>query len=96
MYGEVKAMLFRIMPGGAEAAQIYLGLLCLLAILAVARRGLSWLPSLGILLVLGLAIEVADVVFLRQSARAAAPELLHFMLVPCVLHLFARLRWLKV
>lgn len=95
MYGRVKSILFDLLPGGAEAGQIYLGLILFILVLAALRRGLSDLSGVAALLVIGLAIEVADVMVLNQAARGAVPDLMHFMLVPLILFAAARVRLLR-
>lgn len=95
MYGRIKSVVFDLLPGGPEAGQIYLGLLFFALVLVALRRGLSDLASIGVLLLIGLAIEVADVMFLGQSARGALPDLFHFMLAPVFLFGLVRARVLR-
>lgn len=95
MYGRIKAVVFDLLPGGSEAGQIYLGLLLFVLVLMALRRGLADVAAIALLLVLGLAIEVADVMFLGQSARGALPDLLNFILAPAILFGLARARLLR-
>ncbi|MCW0180805.1 hypothetical protein [Zavarzinia sp.] len=96
MYRDVRMALFEALPGGSEASQIYLGLIVYILVLAALRRGFGHLAGIGIVILIGLALEVADVVFLRQSARGALPDLLHFTLTPLALFAAARARLLRL
>jgi hypothetical protein len=95
MYGRIKSVVFDLLPGGPEAGQIYLGLLLFALVLVILRRGLSDLAAIAVLLLLGLGLEVADVMFLGQSARGALPDLFHFLLAPAFLFGLARARLLR-
>lgn len=96
MYRMIRTSIFDALPGGSEAAQIYLGLIVFVLVAAALRRGLGHLAAIAGVIVIGLALEVADVVVLRQSAQAALPDLLHFLLAPVFLFAAARARFLKL
>jgi len=96
MYRDVRMAVFQALPGGPEAAQIYLGLIVYILVLAALRRGFGHLAGIGIIILIGLALEVADVVWLRQSARGALPDLLHFTLAPFLLFAATRARLLRL
>ncbi|MCF4165517.1 hypothetical protein L2U69_07675 [Zavarzinia compransoris] len=95
MYGDVRFVVAQALPGGAEAGQIYLGLLFLVLISLATRRGIGHLLVIGLVVLVALGLEVADVVVLRQSARSAPMDLLHFLLAPLVLFGLARARLLR-
>ena len=95
MYGDVRLFVAQMLPGGADAGQIYLGLLFFVVIAMAVRRGFGHLLVIGILVIVGLGLEVADVIVLKQSAQRAPGDLLHFLLAPACLFALARLRLLR-
>ncbi|PWR22194.1 hypothetical protein [Zavarzinia compransoris] len=95
MYADVRRTLFQVLPGDAETGQVYLGLLLFVLVSLALRRGLGHLAPIGVVILAGLGLEVADVAVLGQSARGALPDLLHFVLAPLFLFGMARFRLLK-
>lgn len=95
MYADVRLTLFQLLPGNSETGQVYLGILLFVLLALALRRGLGHLAPIGVVILVGLGLEVADVVVLGQSARGAIPDLIHFVLAPLFLFGMSRFRLLK-
>lgn len=95
MYADIKGAIWGAVPFDGDATQILIGwTIYMIAILGFRRTIKRWSAPLPVL-VLGLAIEIADMVLLGQSFAWSARDLLLFSLLPVLTTFFYRIGWAK-
>ncbi|KJS35696.1 MAG: hypothetical protein VR70_15505 [Rhodospirillaceae bacterium BRH_c57] len=95
MYAQIKSILYGAIPTDWDAAQIIVGYIVLLITLLVFRQSIkAWWAFLPVLIV-GLLIEIADMVLLGQAIGTAARDLVLFTILPLVTVFAFRMGWTK-
>lgn len=95
MYAQIKSLIYGAIPTDWDAAQIIVGYIVFLITLLVFRQSIkAWWAFLPVLIV-GLVIEIADMVFLGQDIATAARDLILFIILPLVTVFAYRMGWAK-
>ncbi|MGC2856430.1 hypothetical protein ACM64Y_13230 [Novispirillum sp. DQ9] len=95
MYAQIKSLVFGAVPTDWDAVQILVGFVVFLITLLVFRQSIkAWWGFLPVLII-GVVIEVADMVFLGQGILTAARDLILFTLLPLTVVFVSRQGWVK-
>lgn len=95
MYAQIKSLVFGAIPTDWDAVQILVGFVVFLMTLLVFRQSIkAWWGVLPVVIV-AVAIEIADMVFLGQGILTAARDLILFCLLPLVMVFISRQGWIK-
>jgi glycerol-3-phosphate acyltransferase PlsY len=87
MYGDIKSQIFSIFPFSYDATLIVLGLLVWLISGLVFRLSMTKLVCLAPLIIITVALEISDVVFLSQTPMRAISDF-SFMVIPVFILVF--------
>jgi hypothetical protein len=95
MYAQLKSLIYGAIPTDWDAAQIIVGFIVLMITLLVFRQSIkSWWAFLPVLIA-GIVIEIADMVFLGQGIATAARDLILFTILPLITVLVYKMAWAK-
>lgn len=95
MYAHFKSLVFGMVPTGWDAAQILLGFAVFLITLVVFRRSVRTWWAFWPVLIVGLAVEAADMALLGQDPARAVRDVVLFALLPLLTTFVFRLGWVK-
>lgn len=87
MYGDIKMQVFSLFPFSSDATLILLGMLLWLIAGLVFRLPMSKLVCLAPIIILGVAMEISDVMFLDQPPVRAISDFA-FLVVPVLIVVF--------
>ncbi len=95
MYGDIKMQVFDLLPFSYDATQIVLGLLIWLITGLVFRLPMTRLVCIAPVIILAVAIEIADVIFLAQTPERAISDFAFLVLPVTILVLFQHNGWAR-
>ncbi|NVJ92460.1 MAG: hypothetical protein HWE34_12420 [Methylocystaceae bacterium] len=87
MYGDIKMQVFSLFPFSSDATLILLGLLLWLIAGLLFRLPMSKLVCLTPIIILGVAMEISDVMFLNQAPMRAVSDFA-FLVAPVLIVVF--------
>ena len=95
MYAEIRSWVYGSVPAGAQATDVFIGWAVYILAITVARRPMkSWWSAI-IVVIVGLLIAIADMLFAKAGFKQAAREWVFFCVLPVLTTLVARLGWLR-
>jgi len=95
MYGDIKSQIFSIFPFSYDATLILMGLLVWLVCGLVFRLPMTRLVCIAPIIILAVAIEIADVMLLAQAPIRAVADFGFFVLPAAVLVFFQHQGWAR-
>ncbi|MDV7341142.1 hypothetical protein RYZ26_16160 [Terasakiella sp. A23] len=87
MYGDIKSQVFSLFPFSYDATLILLGLFIWLITGLVFRLPMTKLVCVAPIIIIAVAIEIADVMFLSQAPMRAVSDFA-FLVIPVLVVVF--------
>jgi fucose 4-O-acetylase-like acetyltransferase len=95
MYGDIKTQILDLFPFSYDATLIVLGLLIWLITGLVFRLPMTRLVCIAPIVILAVAIEIADVIFLSQAPVRAISDFAFLVVPVAILVLFQHNGWAR-
>lgn len=95
MYAQIKGAIWGAVPFDTDATQIVIGWLIFIIVITGFRRTIKRWSAVLPVVVIGLVIEVADMMLLGQSFANLARDLLLFVMLPVLTTFVFRIGWAK-
>ncbi len=95
MYGDIKAQIFNLLPFSNDARLIVLGLIIWLLSGLIFRLQMTRLVCVAPIIILAVAMEIADVMFLSQTPIRAVSDFAYLVMPVFVLVFFQHQGWAR-
>lgn len=95
MYGDIKLQIFGLFPFNYDATLILLGVVIWLISGLVFRLPMTKLVSIVPIILLGVAMEIADVMFLSQTPARAVSDFAYLVVPVLIVVFFQHQGWAR-